>query len=69
VVLEGDAQLSPVVGAPDDAAADELVDVYRAMVGEHPDWDDYRAALVRDQRLVLRLRPTHAYGMLQLPTP
>jgi PPOX class probable F420-dependent enzyme len=68
VVLEGGAQLSPVVAAPDDAAADELVDVYRAMVGEHPDWDDYRAALVRDQRLVLRLRPTHAYGMLQLPT-
>jgi hypothetical protein len=39
------------------------------MAGEHPDWDDYRAAMVRDKRLVLRLRPTHAYGMFQLPTP
>jgi PPOX class probable F420-dependent enzyme len=66
-VIEADAELSPVVTAPDDAAADELVDVYRAMVGEHPDWDDYRAALVRDHRLVLRLRPTHAYGMLPSP--
>jgi PPOX class probable F420-dependent enzyme len=63
-VIEADAELSPVVTAPDDAAADELVDLYRAMAGEHPDWDDYRAALVRDHRLVLRLQPTHAYGML-----
>jgi hypothetical protein len=37
---------------------------YRALNGEHPDWDDYRAAMVADQRLVLRLRPTHAYGMV-----
>jgi PPOX class probable F420-dependent enzyme len=63
-VIEADAELSAVVAAPDDAAADELVDLYRAMAGEHPDWDDYRAALVRDRRLVLRLQPTHAYGML-----
>jgi PPOX class probable F420-dependent enzyme len=69
VVLEGDAELSPVAGAPDDDTVAELVDLYRALAGEHPDWDDYRASMVRDQRLVLRLRPTHAYGMLQLPTP
>jgi PPOX class probable F420-dependent enzyme len=62
VVLEGDAELSDVAGSPDDAAADELVEVYRAVAGEHDDWDDYRAAMVRDRRLVVRLRPTHAYG-------
>jgi len=69
VVLEGDAELSPVAATPDDATVAELVDLYRAMAGEHPDWDDYRASMVRDKRLVLRLRPTHAYGMFQLPTP
>ena len=68
VVLEGDAELSPVATAPDDAAVDELVELYRSMAGEHPDWDEYRAAMVADRRLVARLRPTHAYGMLP-PTP
>jgi PPOX class probable F420-dependent enzyme len=62
VVLEGDAELSDVASSPDDSAVDELIDVYRAMAGEHDDWDEYRAAMVRDQRLVVRLRPTHAYG-------
>ena len=62
-VLEGDAELTPVASSPDDATVDELVAYYRALNGEHPDWDDYRAAMVADQRLVLRLRPTHVYGM------
>ena len=63
VVLEGDAELTPVATSPEDATVDELVAYYRALNGEHPDWDDYRAAMVADQRLVLRLRPTRAYGM------
>ena len=64
VVLDADVTLSHVAAAPDDAAVDELVDLYRSMVGEHPDWDEYRAAMVADHRLVARLSPTHAYGML-----
>ena len=64
VVVDGDVELSDVVTAVDDSAADELVEVYRSIAGEHPDWDEYRQALVRDRRLVVRLRPTHAYGML-----
>ncbi|HEV7721538.1 MAG TPA: PPOX class F420-dependent oxidoreductase [Iamia sp.] len=63
VVLEGDADLTPVAAAPDDATVEELVELYRSVGGEHPDWDDYRAAMVADRRVVLRLRPTHAYGM------
>jgi PPOX class probable F420-dependent enzyme len=63
VVLEGDADLSAVAEAPDDAAVEELVELYRSVQGEHPDWDEYRAAMVTDRRVVLRLRPTHAYGM------
>lgn len=65
VVLEGEADLSPVAASPDDATCDELVDYYRAMQGEHPDWADYRAAMVADRRLVLRLRPRYAYGMVR----
>jgi len=64
VVLEGDADLSPVATTTDDPTVDELVEMYRAVQGEHPDWDDYRRAMVTDQRVVLTLRPTHAYGML-----
>ena len=64
VDLEGEADLSPVAQSPDDATVDELVEYYRAGQGDHPDWDDYRAAMVADRRLVLRVRPTYAYGML-----
>ncbi len=64
VVLEGDAVLTPVAEAPDDTTVDALVETYRAMAGEHPDWDDYRASMVNDERLVVRLTPTRAYGML-----
>jgi PPOX class probable F420-dependent enzyme len=63
-VLEGDVELSSVAEAPDDGAVDELVDLYRSMVGEHPDWDDYRTTMVTDRRVVARLTPTRAYGML-----
>ena len=63
-VIEADVELSDVAAAPDDAAVDELVDLYRAVAGEHDDWDDYRRAMVEDRRVVVRLKPTHAYGML-----
>jgi PPOX class probable F420-dependent enzyme len=67
VVLEGDVALGPVAQSPDDAGTQELVDLYRSLAGEHPDWDDYRKAMVREQRLVAELTPTRAYGMLDLP--
>lgn len=65
-VLEGKAELSPVAGREDDATVEELVEVYRAVRGEdHPDWDDYRRAMVADHRLVLRLHVEHVYGLVQ----
>ncbi len=63
VVVEADAELSPVAAAPDDDTVEELVAMYRTAAGEHPDWDDYRRAMVDDRRLVVRLHPVHAYGM------
>jgi PPOX class probable F420-dependent enzyme len=65
-VAEGTVSLSEVAAAPDDAAVDELVDLYRAVGGEHSDWADYRRAMVADRRLVLRLSVERFYG--QAPT-
>jgi PPOX class probable F420-dependent enzyme len=67
VVLEGDADLAPVAARPDDATVEELIDYYRALRGEHEDWDDYRRAMVADRRTIVRFKPNRAYGMLQLP--
>ena len=50
VQVEGTAE---IVRLPE--AMDLLVDYYRRISGEHPDWDDYRAAMVRDRRVILRI--------------
>jgi PPOX class probable F420-dependent enzyme len=64
-VVEGDAQLSPVAAAPDDPTVEALVALYRDLAGEHPDWAEYRAAMVADRRVLLTLPVTRAYGQLQ----
>ncbi|MER7451843.1 PPOX class F420-dependent oxidoreductase [Nocardia beijingensis] len=63
-VLEGTVELTPVAAAPDDPTVDALVDYYRTATGEHPDWDEYRNAMVTDRRALVLFTPTHAYGML-----
>ena len=64
-VIEGRAELTATTTTPTDATADALVDLYRAIRGEdHPDWDEYRAAMVADHRLVLRIHPERSYGMV-----
>ncbi|MEO6125358.1 MAG: PPOX class F420-dependent oxidoreductase [Ilumatobacteraceae bacterium] len=65
VVIEADAVVAPVSAAPDDHTVEDLVDLYRRVLGEHPDWTDYRAAMVRERRTVVRLTPTRAYGQLR----
>src|SRR5215212_8732784 len=55
VVLDGHASLTPPATAPDDETVEQLIAVYRSMAGEHPDWDDYRRAMVADRRIVLSL--------------
>ncbi|MFE7711328.1 PPOX class F420-dependent oxidoreductase [Streptomyces sp. NPDC057486] len=61
-VADGTAELSPVAADPHDATVEELITLYRDVQGEHPDWDDYRSAMVRDRRIVLRLHVEHVYG-------
>jgi PPOX class probable F420-dependent enzyme len=65
LVIEGNAELTPEAASPDDATVDALVALYRDFQGEHDDWDDYRAAMVREHRVVVRLSPTRAYGALR----
>ncbi len=48
--VEGTAE---IVSLPE--AMDGLVDYYRNAVGEHPDWDDYRAAMEKDRRVLIRI--------------
>jgi PPOX class probable F420-dependent enzyme len=48
IVVDGSAR---IVGLPD--AMDGLVDLYRQVAGEHPDWDDFRAAMVREERVLV----------------
>lgn len=50
VQVEGTATL---VSLPE--AMDGLVEYYRRVRGEHPDWEDYRAAMERDQRVLVRI--------------
>jgi PPOX class probable F420-dependent enzyme len=64
VVIEAEVELSPGAADPGDSTVDELVDYYRSISGEHPDWDDYRRAMVAEHRVVARLTPTRAYGSL-----
>ncbi|MEU7765902.1 PPOX class F420-dependent oxidoreductase [Nocardia sp. NPDC049190] len=63
-VLEGTVELSPIAAAPDDPTVEALVDYYRKAVGEHPDWAEYRDAMVADRRALALFTPNRAYGML-----
>ncbi len=55
VTVSGRAE---IISLPD--AMEPLVDLYRQVAGEHPDWDDYRAAMEREQRVIIAIRPDSA---------
>lgn len=55
VQLDGTVE---VVSLPD--AMEPLVDYYRRVAGEHDDWDDYRAAMEKERRVLLRMTIEHA---------
>lgn len=62
-VAEGTAELTPPAAAPDDTTVAALIALYRDIAGEHPDWDEYRRAMVDDRRVVLTLPIAHLYGL------
>ncbi len=52
IQVEGDVE---IVSLPE--AMEPLIDYYRRLAGEHPDWDDYRAAMARDRRVIIAVTP------------
>lgn len=62
-VAESRAELLPVCEKPDDPSVAELIDIYREAAGaEHPDWDDFRRAMVEERRVPLHLHVQRVYG-------
>lgn len=55
IQVDGDAEIISLPGA-----MELLVDYYRRVGGEHPDWADYRAAMIRDRRVIVRITLTRA---------
>jgi PPOX class probable F420-dependent enzyme len=55
VYVEGEAE---VLSLPD--AMEPLVEYYRGISGEADDWDDYRAGMARERRVLLRVTPRKA---------
>ncbi|MCV7252904.1 PPOX class F420-dependent oxidoreductase [Mycolicibacterium fluoranthenivorans] len=53
VQVDGDAER---IDLPE--AVEALVDYFRAVAGEHPDWDEYRQAMVDQRKCLLRITPT-----------
>ena len=62
--FDGTVVLSDVATDPDDDVCDQLVEYYRRGNGEHPNWAEYRQAMVNDRRLVGTFTATSATGML-----
>ncbi len=50
IQVDGTADLLPLPGA-----MDGLIALYRQVAGEHPDWDDFRSAMERERRVLLRV--------------
>ncbi|MEV5979109.1 PPOX class F420-dependent oxidoreductase [Streptomyces sp. NPDC052114] len=59
---EGTATLTGPGTDPDGPEVAELVRYYRTAAGEHPDWDEYRAVMVADRRVLMTMTVDHVYG-------
>jgi len=63
--FDGTVELSPVATELDDVTNEQLVDYYRAVAGQdHPDWNQYRQAMVDEGRLIVRFTPTSVVGQI-----
>ncbi|MEU8774144.1 PPOX class F420-dependent oxidoreductase [Streptomyces sp. NPDC048606] len=59
---EGTVTLTGPGTDPHGPEVEELVRYYRAAAGEHPDWDEYRAVMVSDRRVLMAMRVERVYG-------
>ena len=69
LAFDGTVELLPVTTEPSDATSDALVAYYERVAGQaHPDWDEYRAAMIAEQRLLVRFTPTSVVGQIHTPS-
>ncbi|MCX5214541.1 PPOX class F420-dependent oxidoreductase [Kitasatospora sp. NBC_00240] len=59
---EGEVTLTGPGTDPDGPEVEALVRYYRTAAGEHPDWDEYRAAMVADRRVLMTMKVDRVYG-------
>jgi len=59
---EGTARLTGPGTDPNGPEVEALVDYYRSAAGEHPDWEEYRAVMVSDRRVLMALAVDRVYG-------
>ncbi|UFQ15972.1 MULTISPECIES: PPOX class F420-dependent oxidoreductase [Streptomyces] len=59
---EGTATLTGPGTDPHGPEVEALVEYYRAAAGEHPDWDEYRAVMVRERRVLITMEVERVYG-------
>jgi PPOX class probable F420-dependent enzyme len=59
---EGTVTLTGPGADPHGPEVEALVDYYRSAAGEHPDWDEYRAVMVSDRRVLMALTIDRVYG-------
>ncbi|MFJ2581545.1 PPOX class F420-dependent oxidoreductase [Kitasatospora aureofaciens] len=59
---EGVVTLTRPGSDPDGPEVEALVTYYRTAAGEHPDWDEYRAVMVSDRRVLITMTVDHVYG-------
>ena len=65
VSFDGIAELSPTTTKPADSTSDALVAYHQAVAGaRHPDWDEYRQAMIDERRLLATIHPTSATGQI-----
>src|SRR5215467_5839300 len=58
---EGGVTLTGPGSDPQGPEVQALVDYYRNASGEHPDWDEYRAVMVSDRRVLMTMTVDHVY--------
>ena len=64
--FDGTVELSPVASSPDDATCDALVAYYEKVAGKpHPNWDEYRQAMVDEGRLLVTFTPASVVGQIR----
>ena len=63
--FDGTVELSPVTTAPGDGTSEALVRYYEQVAGKaHPDWVEYRKAMVDEGRLLARFTPHSVVGQI-----